>query len=217
MAGVPIKAEYGPTLGHLLAPRWRRSPRGVRAAVLVALVLVVAALVGAGLTLENATYSRGSPVPFSFSYRDLYRVTPDPGGYVKVQSRYPDGSLRYSYAVDPLRLPPYSGSVTGELPMYAVGYIRSLARHTLGFELRAEGKTMLNNTLSGYQVAYESNVEGRPMYTRSILLVPPGTAVRDGVIVVVMASPRASSHVDSPREIAESGELLRPVKTFAFG
>ncbi len=50
---------------------------------------LVAVLVGAFLTLENAHYSHGGRVPFSFSYRDLYRAAPDPGGYVKIESRWP--------------------------------------------------------------------------------------------------------------------------------
>jgi len=156
-------------------------------------------------------------VPFSFSYRDLYRVAPDPGGYVKVQSRYPGGALRYSYAIDPLRLPPYSGGVSGELPVYAAGYIRALSQRYRGFALRAEGKTMLNSTLSGYQVAYEAQIDGQRLYGRNILLVPGSAGVRDGVIMVVLSSPTAEAHVTSPREVASTGVLLRPLKTFAFG
>ena len=217
MVAVPVKAEYGPSLGRLLAPGWRVASLGRRAAAVVGVLVLLAVLLAAGLTLENATYSHGGPVPFSFSYRDLYRVAPDPGGYVKVQSRFADGTLRYSYAVDPLRLAPYSGSVSGELPIYAAGYIRALGRRYGGFALRGEGKTMLNSTLSGYQIAYTAEVEGREMFARSLLLMPAGVGVREGVIVVALASPRANIHTLSPLEVASTGVLLRPVKTFAFG
>ena len=217
MPALPMKAEYGPTLGRLLSPRWHAASVHARTAAVAALALVVAALLGVGLTLENATYAHGGPVPFSFSYRDLYRAPPDPGGYVKVQSRYPGGALRYSYAIDPLRLPPYSGGVSGELPVYAAGYIRTLSQRYRGFALRAEGKTMLNNTLSGYQVAYEAQIEGHKLYGRNILLVPGSAGVREGVIMVVLSSPTAEAHVTSPREVASTGVLLRPLKTFAFG
>ena len=217
MPALPLKQEYGPTLGRLLAPRWQAASVRTRAAAVAALVLLVAVMLAVGLTLENATYSHGGSVPFSFSYRDLYRVTPDQGGYVKVQSRYPSGALRFSYAIDPLRLPPYSGGVSGELPIYAAGYIQTLSRRYRGFALRGEGKTMLNNTLSGYQVAYEAQIEGQKLFGRNILLVPEHPGAREGVIMVVRSSPSAEAHLSSPRELASTGVLLRPVKTFAFG
>ena len=87
MPAVPLKPEYGPTLGQLLAPRWQRASRRARVLVVLAAVAVVALFVGAALTLENAQYARGGPVPFSFSYRDLYRTVPAAGEYVRVQSR----------------------------------------------------------------------------------------------------------------------------------
>ena len=72
----------------------------------------------------NASYSHGGRVPFGFSYRGLYRVAPEPGGYVKVERRHADGTVRDSFAVGPLRLAPYSGELMGEMPLYAAGYIR---------------------------------------------------------------------------------------------
>jgi hypothetical protein len=217
MMAVPMKAEYGPTLGGLLAPRWHAASAGARVVAVAAGVALVLALVAVGLTLENATYSHGGPVPFSFSYRDLYRVAPDHGGYVKVQSRWPDGALKYSYAVEPLRLPRYTGGLTGELPLYVAGYVRALSRADPGFALRGEGRTKINNSLTGYQVLYTAEVEGREMYAREVLLLPERAGVRDGVDVVMLTSPAASAQVNSPLEVGTTGVLLRPLKTFAFG
>ncbi len=73
MAAVPIKAEYGPTLGRLLSPRWRAASSLARVVVLALAAGVVALGIGVFLTLENAHYSHGGRVPFSFSYRGLYR------------------------------------------------------------------------------------------------------------------------------------------------
>jgi hypothetical protein len=214
---VSMKAEYGPTLGRLLAPRWHAASPAARMAVIAAGVGLVAVLVATALTLENARFSHGAPVPFSFSYRDLYRVAPDPGGYVKVQSRWPDGALKYSYAVDPLRLPRYAGGLTGELPLYTAGYIRRLRRRYRGFALRGEGRTKVNNTLTGYDVLYTADVQGRRMYAREVLLLPERAGAREGVDVVMLTSPTASSQIDSPLEVGTTGVLLRPLKTFAFG
>ncbi|MGO9321584.1 MAG: hypothetical protein ACLQBY_12385 [Solirubrobacteraceae bacterium] len=217
MTAVSMKREYGPTLGQLLAPRWHAASRLWRAAAIAAAVGLVAALVAVGLTLENASFSHGGSVPFSFSYRDLYSVAPDPGGYVKVQSRWPDGALKYSYAVAPLRLPAYSGELSGEMPLFAVGFIRTLGARYRSFELRGEGKTRISNTLGGYQVLFTADVEGRRMFGRDVLLLPERAGVREGVAVTMLTSPTATAQVLSPMEVGETGVLLRPLKTFAFG
>jgi hypothetical protein len=217
MAAVPMKPEYGPTLGRLLGPRWHAASKLARAGVIAAGVLLVAVLVGAGLTLENSTFSHGGRVPFSFSYRGLYRVAPDPGGYVKVESRWPDGSLEYSFAVDPLRVPHYSGELSGEMPLFAEGYIRGLGRHYQGFALRGEGKTKVNSTLVGYEILYTADVEGRPTLGRNALFLRPRRGAVHGVAVTMLTSPGASTQVRSPLEVGSTGVLLRPLKTLTLG
>ena len=217
MTAASMKREYGPTLGHLLAPRWRAASGLLRGAVIATAVGLVAVLVAAGLTLENAHYSHGGRVPFSFSYRDLYRVAPDPGGFVKVQSHWPNGALKYSYAVDPVTLPAYSGELTGEIPLYATSFIRRLSTRYQRFELRGEGKARVNNMLAGYQVLFTADVEGETMYGRDVLLLPSRARLREGVVVAMLTSPTASAQVTSPMEVGATGVLLRPLKTFAFG
>jgi hypothetical protein len=216
MAAVPMKPEYGPTLGRLLSPRWRAASPLARGVVVAAAVGLLALLVGVALTLENAGFSHGGKLPFSFAYRSLYRVAPDPGGYVKVQRRRADGTLEDSYAVEPLLLPPYSGELSGELPVYAAGHIRSLEQRDTGFVLRGEGKTRVN-AVPAYQVLYTTVVEGRTMYGRDVLLLPEVHGAREGVEIVMLTSPTANSQVDSPLEVASTGVLLRPLKTFTFG
>jgi hypothetical protein len=213
---VPLTPEYGPTLGRLLSPRWRAASPLLRATLIAAGVGLLALLIGAALTLENASYSRGGKVPFSFAYRGLYRVAPDPGGYVKVERHLADGALEDSYAVEPLSLPPYSGELSGELPLYASGYIRALAQRRTGFVLRGEGKTRVN-TVPAYQVLYTAIVDGRPMYGRDVMLLPERRGAREGVEIVMLTSPTANAQVDSPLEVAGTGVLLRPLKTFSFG
>jgi hypothetical protein len=216
MDAVPIKPEYGPTLGHLLSPSWRASSPLVRRTVIVAAAALLALALAAALTLLNAHYSRGGRVPFSFSYRGLYRAAPDPGGYVKVQRRRSDGRLEDSFAVEPLKLPPYSGGLSGELPLYAAGYIRGLRSRYADFVLRAEGKTRVN-TVPAYDVLYTALVEGQTMWGRDVLLLPDRPGVREGVDIVMLTSPTASSQVTSPLETATAGILLKPLKTFTLG
>jgi len=216
MVAVPMKPQYGPTLGTLLSPRWRAASPLARRAVIAAGVALLALLVIAGLTLENAKYSHGGRVPFGFSYRSLYRVASEPGSFVKIQRHRSDGELEDSLAVSPLELPPYSGSLSGELPLYAAGYITGLSHRIPQFVLRGEGKTKVD-TMPAYAVAYTTVLEGRTMWGRDILLVPERTGAREGVDIAMLTSPTASSQVDSPSEVGLAGVLSRPLRTFSLG
>jgi hypothetical protein len=217
MPAVPIKPEYGPTLGGILAPRWHAAPRFVRVLIRAGGVGLLALGIGAYLTLDNAHYSQGGSVPFSFAYRGLYRVkTPPPGAYVEVRRPRSNGQLEDSFTVYPLRLPPYAGGQTGELPLYAAGYIRGLRARDSDFVLRGEGKTRVN-TVPAYQVLYTTTVAGATMYGRDVLLLPQKPHQRRGVNIVMLTSPTANAQVTSPLEVASEGVLLRPVKTFTLG
>jgi hypothetical protein len=215
MATVPLKPQYGPTLGRLLAPRWHAAGRVVRGAVIAAGIGLVALAIGAFLTLEPAKISYGGAVPFHFSYRGLYRMAPAPGEYVRVQ-RSAHGRLEDSFAVAPLRLPPYAGGLSGELPLYASGYIDALSSKYRDFVLRGEGKTRVN-TVPAYNIFYTATVQGHEMYGRDVLLLPEQSGVRDGVAIEMLTSPTANSQVTSPIEVAGAGVLERPLKTFTFG
>lgn len=216
MVAVPIKPEFGPTLGRLLSPRWRAASPWTRRLVRAFVAGGIALVVAVALTLLNAKYSHGGKVPFSFSYRSLYRVPPDPGGYVKIQRHGSNGELKDSFAVEPLVLPPYSGGLSGELPLYAAGYIRGLRSRYSDFALRGEGKTRVN-TVPAYNVLYTARVAGRTMYGRDVLLLPQRPGAREGLEIVMLTSPTASSQVTSPLEVASAGVLLRPLKTLTMG
>ncbi len=215
MASIPLKPEYGPTLGELLAPRWRAASRVVRTIVVAGGVALLALAVGAALTLENAHYARGGPVPFSFSYRGLYRTAPAAGEYVQVQRRV-HGRQEDSFAVGPLNLPPYTGSLSAELPLYAASYIDGLRHRYAGFVLHGEGKTRVN-TVPAYAIAYTAQIAGHTIYGRDILLLPERPNVRAGVHIVMQSSAGASSQVTSPLLVGTAGVLERPLETFTFG
>jgi hypothetical protein len=222
VAAAPIKQQYGPTLGQLLSPRWRAAPVLVRRAVVASALVLFASLLAAGLTLENASFSRAGRVPFSFSYRGLYSVAADPGSYVKVQRRGPGGRLQDSFAVEPLRLRPYVGELSGELPLFASGYIRGLSARDQNFVLRGEGQNNVNtvqtklNTVDDYNVFYTTVVEGRKMLGRNVLVLPHRRGAREGVVIVMLTSPKANPQVRTPAEVASTGILLKPLKTFSF-
>jgi hypothetical protein len=215
MPAVPLKPEYGPTLGQLLAPRWQRGSRRSRVFVVLVLLVVVALLLGAALTLENAQYAHGGPVPFSFSYRDLYRRIPAADEYVRVQSRSRAG-LSDSFAVGPLMLPAYTVPLNVELPLYAAAYIPRLSRRYEAFQLRGEGETKVN-TVPAYEILYDARVNGRAMYGRDILLLPERHHPRAGVFITMLSSPAMNPGVTSPMLVGTTGVLELPVETFTIG
>jgi hypothetical protein len=215
MAAIAIKPEYGPTLGRLLAPRWRSASTLWRSVVASAGVALVALLAAAALTLANPTFAHGGRVPFSFSYRGLYRVSADPGGYVKVQRHRPDGRLIDSFAVEPLRLPAYTGELSSELPLYATRYVRALSGHYTRFTFRGEGKMSVNSVL-GYEVFYTATVQGQRMFGRDILLLPERRGAREGVDIVMLTAAKANSRVDTPLEVASRGVLGAALKSFTL-
>lgn len=214
MPAIPIKPEYGPTLGRLLSPRWRGARAPVRRLVMAAGVAAVALAVAIVLTVWPARYSHGGSLPFSFSYKGLWRTAPDPGGFVKLTAKAPDGGLKFSYAVAPQTLPPYSGGISGELPLFAVPYGEQLARSYPDYVPRGEGKTRVNK-VPAYQLLFTAQLEGHEMYGRAVLLFPERPEARRGVSIVMLTRPRPSEA--SPSEVASEGVLLRPLKTFSFG
>jgi hypothetical protein len=212
-----MKPQYGPTLGTLLAPRWHAASPRMRRVVVAAGAGLLALVVALVLTLLNATYSHGAPVPFSFSYRGLYRATPDPGGYVKVRSLHSNGTLAFSYAVAPLTLPPYSGELAAELPLVADKYIRGLELRDAGFVLEGEGKAKVNGLTSAYDVVYTTIVDGRRLLGRDILLLPERAGARDGVVIEMLATKGKGVQASTPMEVGTTGVLALPFKSFSFG
>jgi hypothetical protein len=221
MPALPLKDEYGPTLGELLAPRWRRASLAARALWLAVAALFVAALAGAALTLASPTVSHGGSVPFSFGYGGLYRATPAPGGYARVE-RLEDGLLEDSFAVGPFRLPPYRGELGAALAMYAAGYVSRLASARvpgqMGFVLRGEGSTQIDavSNYATYNVFYTTTVGGREMYGRNVLLLPQRAGARSGVEITMLTAVGGNRQVTSPLDVGVKGALEEPLGTFAL-
>jgi hypothetical protein len=226
MPALPLKSEYGPTLGELLAPRWRRAPVGVRLLWVTVAALLLAAIAGAALTLASPTVSHGGPVPFSFSYAGLYRTSPAPGGYARVQ-RVVDGRLEDSFAVGPFVLPPYQGALGAALAMYAAGYTQRLVAARppgaqipgqSGLVLRGQGSTQIDavSSYATYNVFYTTTVHGREMYGRNVLLLPDQPGTRRGVEIAMLTAVAGNHQVTSPLDVGVKGVLEEPLGTFSL-
>jgi hypothetical protein len=215
MAAIPLKPEYGPTLGQLLAPRWRAASRLARTLTLAAAAILLALLAGLALTLENAHYSHGGPVPFSFSYRYLYRTATGPDEYVRVEHRA-HGRLEDSVAVGPLLVPAYRSAPRVELPLYATYYIRAVRRRYSDFALSGEGGTQVAG-ISAYHILYTTRVQGHTLHGRDILVLPGRGHPRAGLRIVMLASRALDLALVSQLKTAPTGPLELPLNSFSIG
>lgn len=217
MVAAPLKSEYGPTLGELLAPRWRRASRVARALIVGVGVLLVAALAGGIARFAHPTLSRVGAVSFHFDYGGLYRASPERGGYAKVQ-RLRGGRLEDSFAVAPLSLPSYRGTPSAALALYATGYIERLAARDRDFSLRGEGWTQVDSIspYAVYNVFYTTVVAGREMYGRNVLLLPERSGVRGGVAIAMLSAVAGDHQVSSPLLVGTKGALEEPLVSFAL-
>jgi hypothetical protein len=216
----PLRPGFGPTLLELLAPRWRRLGARARMSVVAAgAVAVVLAAVALSLAIEgdNEYVHREFPT-FNLRWADeLERVSPRPGEYLRLEQRRGPLFLQ-SFAVAPLRLPPYRGDPAGELPIYAETHIAALARRLEGFQPGCdgcgEGKTRIND-VPGYAISFRAKLGSRTLYGRDVLIVPEEEGVRDGVVLSMRATPAAK--VAGPGAVGSGGVLKLPLRSFRFG
>jgi hypothetical protein len=215
LRSISLKPGYGPSLPELLAPRWKRASPLMRGLCLALVILLVALAAVVALKLRNRSYSHGGPVPFSFSYRDMERTTPERGGYVKLV-HYVDGRLEDSFAVGPVRLGPYRGDLQLQLLLLTNAYIRGLERSVPGFRLYGQGKTPVPAG-PRYQVLYETMIAGRRMYGRNVLVFPEHPGARTGLVIAMLSSTEADEEITSPLRVGSTGLLYKPLHSFSVG
>lgn len=214
MSAVPvIKAEYGPTLLQLLAPR-HLAVRLAAAAVAVA-ILVAAVVVALSLRSDDTAVVIREPIALNFVYGPQWTRVDRPGTLVALRHESPSGLFLDAYTIRELTLPPYRGSVSGTLPVYAEGYLRRLSRRYEDFELIGEGRARINNAV-GYALTFRAHSGARRLYARHYLLVeeePEGR--RHGIILEIESTPAAGTPNTS--EVGNHGALKTPLRSFRFG
>lgn len=189
-----------------------------RSLALGAIAVLIALLATLALHFSPPVYSRSSPVPFNFSYTGLYRTHAERGWFVSV-ARAQGGKLQDSFAVRPLHLPPYSGSLTAELPLYATSYERSLARRFgAGFRPDGEGVPEVKaiDIYSGYQIFYSAKIDGQLLYGRDVMLLPEGPHARNGVIIRMLSARGSATWLTSPLLVGSEGILAAVMESFAL-
>ena len=213
MRRVPvIKAEYGPTLAQLLAPR----SLAVRvAAIAIAIAILLAAVVIALTSRADETelLVRG-PVTFNLVHGPQWDRVDRAGALVALRNTG-SGLFLDSYTIRDLQLPAYRGVAGGMLPVYAVGYARRIRERYTDFEQVAEGRARINNAI-GYEITFRARLGERRLYGRHYLLVeeePDG--LRRGVVMELESTPAAGT--PSAVDIGNHGALKTPLRSFRFG
>jgi|GEM_PF-530554 len=213
MRAVPvIKAEYGPTLLQLLAPR--SLPVRIAAALLAVAILAGAVAIALTTRDDDTLVLIRKPITFNFIYGDGWTRDAQPDAIVSL--RHAQGSLFLdSYVVRDLTLPPYRGAAGGMLPLYATRYVRTLPGRYEDYEAVGEGRARINNAI-GYEVTFRARTGTRRLYGRHYLLVeeePDGR--RHGVVIELESTPAAGT--PTADEIGNHGALKTPLRSFRFG
>jgi len=207
-----IKAEYGPTLLQLLAPR-SLAVRTAAAALAALIVLGALFVVITTRPDENPILVR-EPITFNLIHGDEWKRAAATGALVSLRHER-RGLFLDSYAVRDLRLPAYRGAVSGMLPVYVEDYRRALRRRYTEFEFVSEGRARVNNAI-GYEVTFRARTGERRLYGRHYLLVeeePEGR--RHGVILELASTPAAGT--PTATDIGNHGALKTPLRSFRFG
>jgi hypothetical protein len=214
MPPVPvIKAEYGPTLLQLLAPRSLAVRVG--AAVLAALIVLGAALVVITSRGDETALLVRKPVTFNLVYGKQWHRVSTPSALVALRNTGASGLFLDAYTIRDLELPAYRGVAGGMLPVYADGYVREISRRYKSFEQIGEGRARINNAI-GYEVTFRARLGTRRLYGRHYLLVEEEPAgQRRGVVIELESTPAAGT--PSAIEIGNHGALKTPLRSFRFG
>ena len=210
-----VKPEYGPGLPAIA----RGLSRGRLLVAAAVLALVVTAVVAALSVREDVrTQSAvvpGPPLAFNLIWREgqLRRVAAQPGELLRLETPAGDRAPG-SAVVRPLRLPPYRGEVGGALPIFATGLVEEMARRLPAFQPRAEGRTRIND-LPGYQILFQTEVNGRKAYGKRVILLPDEPGAREGAEVELLST--FSAATPTPGAVGTNGALKTPLRSFRFG
>ena len=153
-------------------------------------------------------------MPFSFSYRGMYRVAPDPGGYVKVQRRRARPAERLLRRGPPAAARP-RGARHGRASAVRRIYVRDAQPALRRLQLRGEGKTKVNN-VPAYHVFYTAPSKDASSTVATSSWLPERPGAREGVDIVMLTSTTKASVLGSAdgsrehRHPRAAAEILHP-------
>jgi hypothetical protein len=217
----PVKAQFGPTLPQLLAPRIDSLPRIVARTMAVLAALVVAAVVLVALRLHDPVFSYAGP-PASLRFRTSYSRAmtrePTPPGALLLLRKNSSVGLAASFEITILHLPASGGEISGLLPVLAANMISRLEATDKTFVLWSQGRTRIN-LVPGYTFTFQRTIDGRPYWGRYVFLTPNVSGDREGLLMSMLTDPallKPATAPITPDSVASVGVLFEPLERLRF-
>jgi hypothetical protein len=206
-----VLEEFRPTLNDEL--HGRRARRPVIAVLVLIVIAVLALLVRKSEQPGTHVVVKRGPVAFNLRYTGpLKRIPAGPGELLHLEWRK-QGVVQASFVVEPLKLPAYTGDVSGAYPIQATKDQDALRARFPAMEPVEEGKARVN-TVAAYSSTFRASRSPR-LYGRVVLLAAPTPGGRDGVRIVMLQTPDGGADVAD--DVAAHGILKTPYRTFRFG
>jgi hypothetical protein len=181
----------------------------VVAVLALILIGIVVAAAGGTSAADGKRIVREQPVAFNLRVAPgMRQLAPGAGEWVHLERKDQD-----SMVISPLRLPAYKGDVGGVLPVVASRELDALKARFPELEPVEEGKARIN-TVAGYTLVFRVSRKPR-MYGRLTLLPQPTPGARDGVKLLLLATPAGGA--GKATDVGTSGLLKTPYRSFRFG
>jgi hypothetical protein len=222
----PVQERFGPSLPELIAPRIDRLPAIARRVAAVIGAIVVAVVIALVLRTRDAVFScpPSTGLTCSIPYPHSLTREPAPPGALLLLRQSDASGLVASFQVGLLHLPPYSGEISGLLPVVAINYERRLAAITPAFQLQSLGRTRIINTpaFTFTYSFYPKGGGGIPYFGRIVFITPHLTGDRTGLLLSMVQLPSTLKAATAPADptpdaVGAGGSLQDPLQHLRIG
>lgn len=135
------------------------------------------------------------------------------GGVVMVDARPDDQGSKL--IVQPVKLPEYTGSPSGVLPLMAGMAERRIEGRFDPGSVRFQDEGLVNvGAEPGYQLSYVAKRDGATWYGRALIVVDDVDGLRDALLVD--GQEERSDRIVGPRAVGRQGDLRRPMRSLQF-
>jgi hypothetical protein len=216
----PIQDRFGPSLPQLIAPRIDRLPAIARRVAFAAVVVVAVVVVALVLRTRNPVYSHsGSPATFTVTWPRSMKRAATPRGALLLLKQTDGAGLVASFEVTALRLPHYSGEISGLLPIIAINYERRLEqRYGALFTPWSLGRTRIINT-AAFTFTYKLYVknQSQPYFGRVVFITPHLHGDRTGLVLSMLQRPETLEETTAPAKptpdaVGSGGSVQQPLQ-----
>jgi hypothetical protein len=220
MRTAPVQERFGPSLPALLAPRIDRLPAIARRVGAVLALLVGVVIVALVLRTRDPSYSGSvGSAHFSVSWPRSMTREATPGGDLLLLRQSAGSGLVASFEVAPLRLPAYSGEISGLLPVLAINYERRLEqRYGARFTPWSLGRTRIINT-AAFTFTYKLYVasDPAPYFGRVVFITAHLHGDRSGLILSLLQDPATLKQATEPAKptpdaVGAGGPVQEPLQ-----